>query len=255
MEILKSTDPRRIDLEGRVLVAHQAEFMPWLGFISKASMADVYFILDNSQYKNKYFENRNKIRSNNEIGWIWLTAPVTSEKSYPNLQDVSFVNYNFFKKKLIKTVEYSYRKAPFFTFYFEEFRAVIDSVKSDKLVDFNITIIKHAFDKFNIRVPIYTTSSLLEMGYNLDGKASELVIQMCKIANANIYIQGQGGKKYHDRNRFKEEGIQLVFQKYEHPVYSQFCGNFIPNMSFIDVLFNYSTENAIKLLGKSNFEF
>lgn len=53
--IPRSTDPRRIDLDGRVLVAHQAEFMPWLGFISKAAMGDMYLILDDTQYKKKLF--------------------------------------------------------------------------------------------------------------------------------------------------------------------------------------------------------
>ena len=44
-------------LKSPILVAHQPEYFPWLGFISKARMGDVYYILDTVQYikeqKNK----------------------------------------------------------------------------------------------------------------------------------------------------------------------------------------------------------
>ena len=57
-----SNDKRRLDVPGIILTAHQPEFLPWLGYISKAAMADVYFILDTVQYVKDVFQNRNKIR-------------------------------------------------------------------------------------------------------------------------------------------------------------------------------------------------
>ena len=44
--IKKSLDNRRFNVDGVTLSAHQPEFMPWLGYVSKATMGDVYFILD-----------------------------------------------------------------------------------------------------------------------------------------------------------------------------------------------------------------
>ena len=35
-----------LDLKSPVLVAHQPEYFPWLGFIAKAQLADVYYIVD-----------------------------------------------------------------------------------------------------------------------------------------------------------------------------------------------------------------
>jgi len=54
IQIKRSQDSRRIDLNGPILVAHQPEFLPWLGNISKVAMGDVYFILDTVQYQSKY---------------------------------------------------------------------------------------------------------------------------------------------------------------------------------------------------------
>jgi len=44
-----------------------------------------------------------------------------------------------------------------------------------------------------------------------------------------------------------------VFQKFDHPIYSQIHGEFIPKMSFIDLLFNHGNNN-IGILKESNYE-
>ena len=50
IKIIHSTDQRRLEADGIVLTAHQPEFMPWLGYISKAVIGDVYFVLDSVQF-------------------------------------------------------------------------------------------------------------------------------------------------------------------------------------------------------------
>ena len=67
IKIKKSKDWRRADLSEPILVAHQPEFLPWLSYISKATMGDVYFILDTVQFEKEGFQNRNKIRIKNII--------------------------------------------------------------------------------------------------------------------------------------------------------------------------------------------
>ena len=49
-------------MKSKVLTIHQREFITWLGFIDKASMADTIVLLDNVQFRHKYFQNRNKIK-------------------------------------------------------------------------------------------------------------------------------------------------------------------------------------------------
>ena len=53
IKVKKSKDRRRADLAEPVLVAHQPEFLPWLSYISKATMGDVYFILDTVQFRKR----------------------------------------------------------------------------------------------------------------------------------------------------------------------------------------------------------
>lgn len=253
IEVKKNEDSRRISLSGRILVIHQAEFMPWLGFISKAAMGDLYFVFDTAQFSKEYFENRNKIRIANGIGWQWLIIPAKGNKSHIlNLQDVVIADSKW-KMKHLKSIQYSYQRAPFFSDYFPELESIVLNYAGTSLADYNFELIKFAFRKFKINIPVYRTSELIRNGYEITGKATELVISMCKVAGADVCVAGAQGKDYLIRERFEQEKITLVFQKFIHPVYPQIHGAFIPNMSFIDLLFNCG-EQAPEILGKSDFD-
>jgi hypothetical protein len=250
--IQNSTDPSRIVLEGTVLVAHQPQFMPWLGFFNKAAMGDVYLIHDTDQFKKKTFENRNKIRIQNPPGWTWITAPVSGKSEILNISEVKFSNTNW-QNKALKTIELSYRKAPYFDNYF----GIIEKIfkfNDDSLRDFNINAIKIFFDLLEIKVPVYRSSELIRQGYVLKGQSTDAVISMCKWFNAKIFVAGVMGKTYLEKDKFEKNGIQLVFQKFIHPIYQQMHGDFIPYMTIVDLLFNHGSESR-EILGKSNYEF
>ena len=57
-----------------VVAIHQPEHLPWLGFFDKARQADLLILLDCVQFRKNYFQNRNRIRT--EDGWCWITLPV-----------------------------------------------------------------------------------------------------------------------------------------------------------------------------------
>ena len=85
----------------------------------------------------------------------------------------------------------------------------------------------------NIQTPIVKASD-----YDFNGKGSDLVLDMCIKLKATKYIFGEQGHNYADKEAFKKAGIELYFQKYNHPVYKQKGKNFLPYMSIIDLLFN-----------------
>ena len=246
-----SSDPRRVDLQGPILVAHQAEFMPWLGFISKAAMGDIYLILDDTQYKKKYFENRNRVRFPNNDGWIWLNIPVKNQRKIMNMLDVEIVDEKW-KKKHLNILKTSYGKAPYFNKIFGELEELYLSINSNKLVDINIEFIKYAFKKFRVDIPVYRVSDMRNYGKDISGFGTELVLSLAKAFNAKTMVAGKSGKDYLNKKMFDSGNIQLIFQDFKHPVYNQKHGDFLPYMSFIDLLFNYGDE-SINILPKSSY--
>ena len=104
--------------------------------------------------------------------------------------------------------------------------------------------------KYNVNIPIYQVSKLIEMGYDIRGSKSELIVNMCKVAKADNFIFGSIGKTYMDKQIFKENNINYYFQNFKHPKYKQMHGEFISHMSSIDLMFNHG-EDSIKILDKS----
>ena len=251
IKIQKSDDSRRIDLHEPILVAHQPEFLPWISYISKATMGDVYFIVDTVQFRKEGFQNRNKIRIKNEPGWQWLTIPVLlAKKKLTNLSDVKINYREKWQRKHLSAIKYSYGNTPYFNEIYPELEKIYSDFDGEFLVEFVVSIIKYAFNKFNIDIPVYRTSDLKKLGHNLEGEKSELAINMCKVVQAKSFVFGQYGRQYIEKEKFFQNNIKFVFQKFEHPTYSQIHGEFIPQMSFIDLLFNHG-EKSIDILKKS----
>ena len=250
IKITPSTDQRRLGADGIVLTAHQPEFMPWLGYISKAVMSDAYFVLDSVQFVKDVFQNRNKIRIKSNIGWQWLTVPVLDVKKHLlNWTDVRIDNSQHWKTKHLNSIYYSYAKANYFDIIYNDIEKIYQN-NWDFLIDFIVYIREYTFKKFNIHIPVYRTTDLIEQGYDISGQKTDLIINMCKVIGADNFVFGSVGRTYVDKEKFNEADIQFYFQNFKHPTYNQIQGEFIPNMSFIDLLFNYGDE-SVNILNKS----
>ncbi|MCG2700275.1 WbqC family protein, partial [Candidatus Parcubacteria bacterium] len=57
-----------------ILVGHQPEYLPYLGFFYKVAKADKFVFVDHVQFQKEGFQNRNRIRTGLGLdGWTWLT--------------------------------------------------------------------------------------------------------------------------------------------------------------------------------------
>src|SRR4029434_8952077 len=55
----------------------------------------------------------------------------------------------------------------------------------------------------------------------ISGESTGLVLAMCKATGANTYISGVHGKDSLDVAEFERQGVRLVFQEFQCPVYPQ----------------------------------
>lgn len=79
-------------------------------------------------------------------------------------------------------------------------------------------------------------------------KAQDKIIDICKNLNARKYINTIGGQELYNKEIFKENGIELNFLKTELVEYKQFKNDFIPYLSIIDILmFNKKSDIRIIL--------
>lgn len=222
------------------ITIHQPETYPWLGFFNKMMLADEYIILDSVQFRKNYFQNRNQLLT--KQGPIYLSIPVDF-KNYKLIKDIRIRYNDKWQKKHLDTVKQSYSKSKNFDkhiLFFED----LYSKNFELLIDFNMTIIDYIRKIFDIQVPIIKSSKL-----NIDGSSGELLLNICKDRNADVYISGRDGRNYLDTTIFDNENIKVVYHDFVHPKYEQFNSKeFVPYMNTFDLLFNYSVEEAKKII-------
>jgi hypothetical protein len=217
-----------------LIAIQQPEFFPWIGYLDKIKQVDKIVLLDNVQFKKRYFENRNKVRTREN--WTWIRVPVKVKGRYTQLiNDVEIDNSQDWQSKLIGTLKHCYKQAPFWVESGgEELCEIVAGHKYHRLIELNLTVIYFLMEKFGV-----TKETVLASEIETNGKGSELILNICKITGADGYLSGRDGVNYLDSNIFERESIALTYQKFVHPVYKQYASDdFVEAMSSIDLLFN-----------------
>ena len=226
-----------------IIAIHQPEYLPWLGFFKKMMNVELFVFLDDVQFRKKGWQNRNRIRIND--GTTLLSIPVHTH-SYPKINEVTIDNEKNWSIRHKKSILYNYARAP----YFDEIKDFIESIFEKKfqyLVDLNTEIIKFIMNELEIKSKIVFSSEL-----EISKKGSDRVLDICKAVGADHYITGTFWAESNLMvEEFKKSNIDVEFQKFQHPIYKQIHGEFIPEMSIIDLLFNKGRKEAKKILQNS----
>jgi|TARA_B110000438_G_scaffold142558_1_gene137475 hypothetical protein len=219
-------------------VLHQPQYFPYPGFFHKLMQADIFVLLDNTQY-DKRFTNRNQIISSNNS--IWITVPIDKKQKFSPNRLVEINNSIEWKNEHWKKIKYSYSNSEYFSLYEDYFKELF-SMDWNFLCELNFETLKQTMKWLNIKTKIIKESDL-----KLEGKGSQRLIDGCKKIGADTYISGKGlpGKKYLDEDLFGEKNIKLEYQKYVPLEYEQHMSEtFTPNLSILDLLFNIGPSSS-----------
>ncbi len=219
-----------------IVSIHQPNFVPWLGYFFKIYKSDTFVILDNVQFTKNGFTNRNRIKT--PQGESWLTLPIIqSGKFGQNITDCVIFNKGLHVKKMISTLSANYKKAKYFDNYFDTISSIM-KLSDDNLCNLNIQLIEFSLVQLEIKTQIVRSSELK----NIEGESTERLISICKALGATKYLAGLGAKKYQDDELFTRNSIEAINSPFKFPVYDQLWGEFVPNLSILDVLFNCGPE-------------
>ncbi len=218
-----------------IVSIHQPNFVPWIGYFYKIVNCDVFVFLDNVQYTKNSFINRNKIKTPQRDRW--LTVPV-SFKFGQLINEVKINNNIQWRKKNLRTIEINYKKAPHFDAIYDLLKSACFRNQWELLTDLNIKLIDTICQFLDLRVKTIRASTL---GFNTS--STDLLIKIIEKLNGKTYLSGKGGANYQDEEKFKQNGISLLYTDFIGPIYPQLYGDFIPNLSIIDLLFNCGKES------------
>jgi len=228
-----------------IVTIHQPEHLPWLGFIDKMRQADVFVLLDTTQFAKDDFQNRNRIKTRD--GPTWLTVPVFKKgKSEQLIEDVEICNQRNWRNRCWSLIYQNYKDAPYFEDYAPFFEELYGR-RWTELATLNEVIIEYLRDQFARGTELVKASDL---DVYVTGPTT-VNLTIAERVGANTYLSGRYGREYLDETAFADRGIEVRYQDFEHPVYPQLWGGFVPRMSSIDLLFNCGKQ-SLEVIEREN---
>jgi hypothetical protein len=217
---------------------HQPNFLPWIGFFDKMAKADVFVLLDAVELPSGgSWANRTQIKTPD--GVQYLTLPIHASRGkvynevYPAIDERGF-------EKLWKTIHHNYARAPHYRCFARFIQDWLRSCKDSSLAGINYPLIIYLAQCLWLDTKIVSQTSL---GLTETHK-NDLIINLCKHFDCDVYLSGQGARAYNDEEKLNRYGIELRYQEFECHEYPQLWGDFVPNLSAIDVLFNVGGDAA-----------
>jgi predicted methyltransferase len=217
------------------LAIMQPYAFPYIGYFQLINVVDKFILLDDVNYIMRGWINRNVILVN---GKDFLFSIPLKKASQNKLIFECEIKESNWKEKLQKTIEFSYKKAPFYSDCFEVISTILSSTENNlsKWLSFQINVICNYLD---INTEIVESSRL----YNTQNlKAQDKIMDICIQEGADTYYNAIGGKNFYDKNDFNNKNIELHFLRTQPVTYMQFSSDFKPLLSIIDVMmFNSSS--------------
>ncbi len=199
------------------------------------------------QFDKHGWRNRNRIKS--PTGPQWLTVPVRHHGlGQPHICDVEIDTRSHWARKHVGSIKQCYAQAPFLSHYLPELTDMLEH-SWNRLVDLDIAVTDLLCRWLGLRRQVMRSSEL-----GVAGERSERLLNTCLSLKASRYLSGDAAKDYLDTELFARHGIEVEWQSYQHPVYPQQHGEFVPYLSVVDLLLNCGDESAAILASRSVVE-
>ena len=220
----------------------QPYFFPYIGYWQLMNAVDKYVIYDDVNYIKGGWINRNRILMNGKPNNINLKMDGASPNKLIN--EVYVADDDVYRKKLLKTIEHVYRKAPFFDIAFPIIKDII--CYEEKILSLYLENLIIRISEYLEMKTQFILSSDMKKDNNLRGQ--DKVIEICKCSGATEYYNAIGGVELYSSHVFNSNGIDLKFLQTELTEYSQFGNDFVPGLSIIDVMMFNSKEEIKNML-------
>jgi len=216
-----------------VLGIMQPYFLPYIGYFQLIHCVDKFVIFDDVNYIKGGWVNRNIILLNGNP--FLFTLPLVKASQNKMLNQIDIFNATKEKRRLLKTFERAYKKAPEFNNIMPLIKDIMENAENNLS-----SFIEYSLIKITTYLEIQTEfirSSTLEKN---KAKGQEQIINICKLMGAKKYVNPIGGQSLYNNKDFKKSNIDLFFIKMGEVDFTN------EYTSILDILFLYSKEH-IKL--------
>jgi hypothetical protein len=220
----------------------QPYFFPYVGYFALIQAVDKFVLYDDVAYIKRGWVNRNRINIGNDAHYI--SVPVANASQDDLIKEVRIFNFGHFKEEFFKTLQLNYSKALYYRDTLEMLREIFAN-DYEFINQLNTTSLIRVCEYLEINTEMLVSSDIPK---NTELRAEAKILDICKILRGDIYINAIGGQDLYTKENFLKENITLNFIKMNEIIYPQGKGEFVPNLSIIDVLMWNSKEAAKQML-------
>lgn len=202
----------------KVVSIHQPSYFSWFGLFDKIIKSDIFIILDDVQFNKRAFQHRT-LYSNASGKAAYLTLPVDAKN---HQKDSILINQVILKdsielelQKHFNILKQRYGKFKGFKKIENKLKIIFDK-KYVKLIDLVVATMNLLIEEFGISTEIVFSSDL-----NVTGTKSELMLNLTKAVNGDIYLSGRGAEDYMNDDLFKNNNVEVIYQDFEHIRFNQ----------------------------------
>lgn len=225
----------------------QSNYLPWVGYFDLLHNVDQLVFLDTVQYTRRDWRNRNKIKSSN--GAQWITVPVNAKGNYHQKIKDTLIFGDQWKQQHLDLINSSYSRSP----YFDDFMVNLTDLFYEEddlyLSKLNHRLTQKIASWLRLGIEFIPDYKFLPPDCKLT--KSERLAHIAKSVEATHYVSGPAAKGYLDEKYFSNFEIKIEWFEYKtYPMYHQPWGEFVPNLSIIDYLFNCGVDNFFDHIGR-----
>ena len=213
----------------------QSNYLPWKGYFDLIAAVDEFVLLDDVQFTKNDWRNRNLIKT--PQGVQWLSVPV-GQDIHRRIRDVELKSHC--QERHWKTLECNYRRAD----HFAEIAAWLEPLYRAR-THRDLSSLNRCFIEAICRYLGITTRIHDSAEYPLCEGRSQRLVELCTRLGAGEYVTGPAARAYLDTAAFAGRDIRVRWFDYDgYPPYRQLWGEFVHQVSIVDLLFNCGPESV-----------
>lgn len=228
----------------------QPYFLPYLGYISLIKHTDRFILFDTVQFIRHGWIERNRVLKQNG-GWLYIQVPLVKSPRETLIKDIVIDNTSDWKSKILAQLQPYKKIAPYYYKVIELLKRVFAS-EYTSIVKLNQALLTALCEYLDFPRS-FEIFSEMELDIDTPNAPDEWALNICKKMDGEItYINPIGGLDFFDREKYKNNNIQLFFQKMNLMPYDQKREINELGLSIIDVMMFNSVEAINEML--DNFE-
>lgn len=234
----------------RHIAIMQPYFFPYIGYWQLIHAADMFVVGDSVHYIMHGWINRNRILGEGDQPQ-YFGIEVSHASCNRLISETKRVVSRKQAEYLCRVLKFYYGKAPHYSEAMEVIKPILLDEEPD-LTHYLVKQLRAVADYLGITTEFRMLSEVSDSwGY----RAPEIISRTCEYFGFTDYINPSGaGMGYYDKDVFRKMGINLQFLRRNEDIrYKQFGGEFVPDLSIIDLMMFCSRSELHNILNSYHF--